>query len=961
MVLFFAQLRVATADKIEIPESLLRRAEQRLEKQGLRLTFGAIHCDSSGHVVVRGLRLFSDTHSDPVLTVEAVRFQINPLALLLYDVAPRMVARIDGASLRMPAMLSSDGTNIAVIDGINAEIEFKSDTTLAITGLTASFGNLTFLCRGSMSLPAPDRDREPDPREGAEKLADAIAKYLRAKPAFDQLTQRLALFENPVLDITFTPDRELVASARVEFFANGLKTPDWKNAGALSPATGGSCGPLLLTTTIALGDLRSRWDGSGAARQPPPLSARFSIAEALFSPGVRVRNVRVTLDRPFDDALRIRDEGPPSSFADMPDIALSLQCSADSVTTREFTARTIIACADGRFPRELRARVAARMLGEPVTLEGDANLVEETATARIATRIATEHIAALSQKLDYDIGAILKPARPIDVSATARFAAGWRFTDADGALDIGPIVADDVAVDRAHGRFAYDHAGGGIIFTPAKAVIGESFARGSYEMNFNTLDYRFLLAGRLRPPAIDGWLGKWWPRFWSTFTFSGEPPFGDVEVSGNWRDGNLVRVFVFADATALTYRGVAFDHVLLTQFSRPDYHDVQDLFARRGGGYARGSFTHQDVEPGDRHLLTVLDFKAENMDPIAVVPAISAEVAEALAPLKFEKPLTRVRVAGRIDGPASPRGRRVLLDADAEGAGPLTYAGIPFTNLSTSIRMRDDVMDITRLESQFAGGHFALKAQLSGPGESRRIGFDLNVSKAGFGEAARLIEELSARRRGVTLPPEDATKKQPAHAQLDLRLSADGLLRDDLSFHGNGSAEVSGAELVNVNIFGALSEALRGVRMLNFTSLNLTDGQFNFTIDGRSVFIPEAVLTGQKAHVKISGEYTLDTRFANLTAKVYPLSESRGLLGKGLGFLLVPITHLAELKLTGSLDAPKWRFSYGPTSLFRALAGKSSDTEALEKERGTSGEAEQSSETHTEDPPGGEAQPQPAE
>ncbi len=936
--LLFMQARIAMSDEIAIPDAVLRNAEQRMAERGLRFTFGAIHCDASGHVLVRDLKLFSSRHPDPVLTVKAVRFEINPYALWVRNIAPRAAARIDGASFRMPAMLSSDGANAPVIDDIYAELEVK-ENTLFISGLTARFGNLSILCRGAAALPQ-DGERK---RQAADILSDMIAAYLKAARQFDSWTARLAALDSPMLDVTLTPEAGRIASARMELTANSLlvaKPSNAKNAAASDagdpPAPRIALGPLIARTTVELASLLPENTPADESQNPPSLlRIQLSTTDALWQNdlNLRARNARLALVVPMADALRLGAKKQDADTAGaLPVASLSLSATADSFTARDITVQSVITRIRGRFPQKIHAQVTTRLLGEPVVFETEADFENKKAEASITTRATPEHIGALSRELKYDIGEILKPARPIGISTTARLDSGWRFTGAAGSLDIGAIDAHGVPVTRARGKFAYDHEGREIIFSPAMAVVGESFARGSFRMNFDTLDYRFLLAGRLRPPAINGWLGAWWPDFWSSFTFDGAAPFGDVDVQGNFRHADTARVFVFADAAALTYNKVALDNVVLSLFARPDYYDATDLFARRGSGYARGTFTHQRVDPGNRPVLTVLDFKAENLDPSAVAPAIAPEIAGDLALLQFEKPPARVRVAGRIDGPASPRGEHVLLDIDAEGNEPFTYDGIPFRTLSTSIRIRDDAFNIERLNTQFAGGHLDLKAKLSGTGAERRLGFDLDIRGANFGRASQLIEGIAARRRAVPAAPSGDYHKQPPGALLNLRLSAEGLLRDSLSFKGRGSSEITGAELVDVNVFGSLSQALRDVKVLNFTTLSLSNGQASFTLDGRRVIIPEAILTGQKAQVKLSGEYTLDTRFANLTAKVYPLSESKGILGRGLGFVLVPITHLTELKLTGSLDAPKWRFSYGPTSFIRAIAGKGSDTDSLEKE-----------------------------
>ncbi|MDF9827321.1 hypothetical protein M2447_001413 [Ereboglobus sp. PH5-10] len=941
--LLLAQARIATADEITIPDAVLRRVEQRLAEHGLRLTFGAIHCDSSGHVVARDLKLFSSLHPDPVLTANAVRFEINLPTLLLHNIAPRLAGRIDGASLRVPAMLSNDGTNAAAVDRINAEVELKS-SVLSIKNLSARAGNLAVLCRGELVIPKTRAKK----RGAAEALSDAIASYLKTVRALNAWTQRLDALDNPVLDITFTPDAKQIASARVELMCGGLHPGDIGRADAdasIFSASKIELGPLLARATVDVGGLVS----TPRARD---FSVQLSTASAAIGNTMRARNARLRLTMPMADILSPASRKSMASGVP-PVVNLSLACSAESLAARGITARSFTARADGRLPQTLRASITTRVLGEPVAFETEVDFAEKKADARISTRATPLHIAAISREVNYDLGEILKPARPIEIDAAARLGAGWRFAGARGALDIGPINADNVAVDRARGTFAYDHAKRVIVFSPASAAVGESFARGSFETNFKTLDFRFLLTGRLRPSAINGWFGKWWPSIWNDFTFNDPPPHGDVDVRGNWKNTSLARVFVFADATGFTYEKVAVDHALLTLFVRPDYCDALDLFARRGNGYARGTFTHQSVDPGDRTLLTVFDFKGENIDPVAVAPAISPALVDGLSPVRFEKPPARLRAAGRIDGPAAPRGEHTLIDVEVEGDGAFSYEQIPLTSLSASLRVRDDALTIDRLRTQFAGGHLTLKAQVSGADNARRLGFDMNLNGASFGRAFQMVEEISARKRGVAAPP-DEHYNQPANAQMDLRFSADGFLSDSLSFKGNGSAEVSGAELVNINIFGELSQALRDVKVLNFTSLNLTDGQFNFTLDGRRVVIPEAVLTGQKAHVKLNGEYTLDTRFANLTAKVYPLSESRGIIGKGLGFLLVPVTHLTELRLTGSLDAPKWRFSYGPTSILRALIGKSGDTESLEQEH-----AKKSKAADDQEKPSATPEPQP--
>ena len=72
-------------------------------------------------------------------------------------------------------------------------------------------------------------------------------------------------------------------------------------------------------------------------------------------------------------------------------------------------------------------------------------------------------------------------------------------------------AVDALLQDAARARVELEP---GRFYAPeAFARIGQNFARGSYEHNLRTRDYRFLLEGRLRPLDIGGWFGPWWPAF----------------------------------------------------------------------------------------------------------------------------------------------------------------------------------------------------------------------------------------------------------------------------------------------------------------------------------------------------------------------------------------------------------------------------------------------------------------
>jgi len=112
------------------------------------------------------------------------------------------------------------------------------------------------------------------------------------------------------------------------------------------------------------------------------------------------------------------------------------------------------------------------------------------------------------------------------------------------------------------------------------------------------------------------------------------------------------------------------------------------------------------------------------------------------------------------------------------------------------------------------------------------------------------------------------------------------------------------------------------------SSLRYTDAQANFTIEKNKLSFPGVNVTGANSTIKAKGDYWLDQKSLDFNAKVYPFGETKFLPGALLDKFLTPVSMLAEVKLTGTLDQPKWAFAYGPTSFFRKLTQSKSSPPA---------------------------------
>jgi hypothetical protein len=378
-------------------------------------------------------------------------------------------------------------------------------------------------------------------------------------------------------------------------------------------------------------------------------------------------------------------------------------------------------------------------------------------------------------------------------------------------------------------------------------------------------------------------------------------------------------VFVCADSTKPVIRDFAFDRVRTTLFIRPHFYDGLELIADREGRHARGTFTRRiDLSKNALHYNT-FDVTTD-LDPIQGARIFGKVGADIVEPFTFAKPPS-LKITGRIDGPAAPDGPHEHAVVDIRSASPFTVYGFPLSDLTANAVLNDEKLKIAVTRAGFAGGSVNGRISLDVRGDERRLGFDASLENSLLGETIQTLEDFGARRKNLPPPPRSKFQERLATGRLGLRLSADGYYQDPYSFKGAGSGEIAGAELAQINLLGGLSEVLRTVK-LNFTSLSLNSAQANFKLEGRQLAFSDLKITGPTAAIDLTGLYRLDLQQMDFNARVSPFESSRNPLASAVDLVLTPFSNILELKLSGSLDAPRWRFAYGPSSLLRTLTGK---------------------------------------
>ncbi|MES1166702.1 MAG: AsmA-like C-terminal region-containing protein [Pseudomonadota bacterium] len=353
-------------------------------------------------------------------------------------------------------------------------------------------------------------------------------------------------------------------------------------------------------------------------------------------------------------------------------------------------------------------------------------------------------------------------------------------------------------------------------------------------------------------------------------------------------------------------------------FTRSDYFtDILDFSATRGTGSASGTFTRL-AEPVGKGWHYV-DFAVTSTLAVPEGARLfGADGLDLVKPFHFAKP-PRLQINGHLDGPAEPGGEHRKVHIEAASTGEFTLYDFPLADLSFTASLEDNDLRLEPVGISFAGGTGTGQVHLSGQDPARQLDFSYELKGANLGQAVSALENFSAGRPTNLPPAKNTFLEKAADIRLDLALSAGGRYRDPYSFKGTGHAELGGAELGQVRLLGLLSE------LLNFTSLRFTKLQADFQIDGRNVVFPKVELTGANSQIDAKGSYALDQKALDFNAKVYPLRESKFFFPQVFNAVLTPLSEILEVKLSGSLDNPKWVFVHGPTNFLRNLAPSRGD------------------------------------
>ncbi|HEY1792504.1 MAG TPA: AsmA-like C-terminal region-containing protein [Opitutaceae bacterium] len=876
VVLLACQAYVASVNELQVPPFMLRAIEAHLAESGVSVKFGAAIFDPTGRVLLRNASFRLDSFAEPAVTADAIYLRLDPVGLLERRFEAREI-RATGANLYIPAMLSASGRAETVVKDLDAAFSIASrGDEFTVDYLSCRVGGMSISAHGQVNAGVAARV---ETRVRNVPLTQFLSRnYTALAREFSKAEEQLAGLDGATLRAVLTPSDTRGAIVSADLFARSLRlsAPVAVDAEGLRlhvrvPLLGGA---PIMTSLSAWADrvaVRGRFSGEGVHAR---VRGILKVDTLAFSP----RRLDVTAA-----AIRL-----PWGRVEAPIVGLSL-----------------------RPDRTVSAQVRGLVLGLPVAAQGRADLAARTADIDFDGLLSPDAVGEASRRTGRDLARFADLRQPVSASGRLTLGPGWAFQSVRGHVDTRDLTAYRVRIDEARGDVSYSR--GRLLVENATVVSGGNLAEGSYEQDFRTRGFRYLLGGRLRPMDISPWIpGAWWPVLWAPFGFEAAPPDASVDIRGRYTHHRHFSVFGYVEARNPVIKGVPFDTARTLLYVDQDAVYGYEASGTKGGGGAAGSF--RMLTAPATGAWTSLDFDATaNLDPTPLGSMLPGPAKAALAAFAFDK-APQLAVEGHFErqeekGPVAHR-----VHARLRSAGGMRAHGVAFDRAAFTLDVDGDNISVADVDAGLAGGSLTGSGSVTGSEPDRRLRFKAALDGASLGLAAGAAAGYV---KGSAQPsPALATfARDKSGVRLDLNASGEGRLGDIASIVGEGSVQIQGSKLGELSLLGGLS------RVLKFAELRFTQAQASFKIQDGALDFGDVKVIGANSAIRAKGTYSIGQHALDFSATIYPFMESHSLL-QVINPLSAPFSAIFRVRLTGSVEKPVWRLAYSPLNLLRPDLGR---------------------------------------
>ena len=505
----------------------------------------------------------------------------------------------------------------------------------------------------------------------------------------------------------------------------------------------------------------------------------------------------------------------------------------------------------------------------------------------------------------------------------ADFALGpkWTFESMDLVLRTGAasilgieLNATNVQVKATPEKLDIQQA---LLWTPRYTV------GGSYEHDWETKDYRFLLKGSIDPTVLSPLLPQWWDDLWSEFTFGEVLPGANIDIQGRWGDPQKRFVLGKAHGQDFVFRGVPIAQCRLNLYAVPLYLSIHDLYLSNSGGTVQGDLEWLYKKQDSFAYAVTFDaqgaFRLQEINQL-----LGGGLAQTVEP--FECSTAPYIIAkGYFFGGGSPYSGQTFATVEGDIAQPFAYYNIPLESLRFKAVHTPQETQLSKLEGVFSGGDLQGTMHVKHQKDNSALTFDLNINGASYAKATASLSDVAAF-KNVGGQPSDklkkAKKKQDAgEGLLDISLKGSGQMGALENFEGVGSFHLYEASLGKIRLFGLLSHLLE-VPLFGIGSFALNELESEFEFEKGVLNMPHLKVWGPTAKMEGSGYYDLLTDGVNFEINFYLLDQLKIPFVSQALHLIKPVTNVLQASLSGTLEEPVWVPVINPFNVFKPRVPK---------------------------------------
>lgn len=471
----------------------------------------------------------------------------------------------------------------------------------------------------------------------------------------------------------------------------------------------------------------------------------------------------------------------------------------------------------------------------------------------------------------------------------------------EGVLDLTEADIGGTPVAKCNGRFRFDEQG--LALQQLDATIGQNHWSGALHLSgmydWKTSQCRGTIAHTFNPNALLPMLYAWnVPQAFviEWFQFGDQPPTGKSDfnfaIGTNW----LFHLNGRAQGDNCQYNGVT--NLLMKSGVVMDFSPtnawlaLSPLLAVREEGTVQGSAR--------------LDFNRETIgfsglstaDPQAVAKMLATFIENIVSPFRFEGP-AKVAALGTA-GYTTAMHNDIDIEVDAQRAG---WNKLIMDHCSLNLRVLQDTVYINDLQADLCRG------LVQGSGTIYPVLNTTNMCYQLHGHAREInFQMLTSRLTGHTV--------DQYHGYLAGELELEGCLNDTDGHTaiGQGWIKIGAGHLFQFPLFGGLSEFLGRIVPGLSMIVRQTDARASFVIKDGKIHSDDIVIEGEVITLTCTGDYYLNGEL-NFAVQVKLLKQNT-LLGGILQIAMMPVTKILEFRLTGTLQAPRWRPAYLPKEMF---------------------------------------------